>query len=95
MRRILILGGTAWLGRELARQLVDTGDHVTCLARGAAGPPPEGTDFIAADRDGTGAYDAVRGTAWDEVIEISWTRRALDAHLVVFRLRVPRRAGRR
>lgn len=72
MRRILILGGTAWLGRELAAQLVDGGDDVTCLARGTAGQPPGGTTFIAVDRADPGAYDAVRTGKWDEVIEISW-----------------------
>ena len=72
MRRILILGGTAWLGRELATQLLEGGDDVTCLARGTAGPPPPGVSFSAADRAEPGAYDAVRDTDWDEVIEISW-----------------------
>jgi 2'-hydroxyisoflavone reductase len=72
MRRVLILGGTAWLGRELAAQLVDGGDAVTCLARGVAGRPPSSVVFVAADRAEAGAYDAVRGTDWDEVIELSW-----------------------
>ncbi len=72
MSRILILGGTAWLGRELATQLVAGGHDVTCLARGTAGPPPPGAGLVAADRSVPGAYDAVRDSDWDEVVEISW-----------------------
>ncbi|MHA7208743.1 NAD-dependent epimerase/dehydratase family protein [Arthrobacter sp. MDT1-65] len=72
MSRILILGGTAWLGRKLATRFVAGGHDVTCLARGSAGPPPHGAGFVAVDRSEPGAYDDVSGIDWDEVVEISW-----------------------
>ena len=72
MRRVLILGGTAWLGRELAGALVARGDAVTVLARGEAGPPPSGTSFVQSDRLLPGAYAAVAGLPWDEVIELGY-----------------------
>jgi 2'-hydroxyisoflavone reductase len=72
MRRILILGGTAWLGRELAARFLEEGDEVTCLARGTGGPPPPGAAFIAVDRGTPAAYHAAAGQDWDEVVEISW-----------------------
>ena len=37
MAKILILGGTGWLGHALAEQYVAHDDDVTCLARGTSG----------------------------------------------------------
>ncbi|MDO5066085.1 MAG: NAD-dependent epimerase/dehydratase family protein [Propionibacteriaceae bacterium] len=70
--RILLLGGTAFLGRTIARHAVAAGVDVTCLARGTQ-PAPEQVTFITADRDDEHALDQVRDTIWDAVIDLTST----------------------
>ena len=69
--RILILGGTAFLSSEIARQAVAAGHRVTCLARGSAAEPPAGVRWVKADRSlGSDTYTEVTGD-WDAVIDVA------------------------
>jgi 2'-hydroxyisoflavone reductase len=81
MTKTLILGGTGWLGREIATQLVESGGEVTCLARGESGAAADGVRLIRVDRNDTDAYDAVRTDAWDDVIELSSESRFVEGAL--------------
>jgi nucleoside-diphosphate-sugar epimerase len=69
--RILILGGTAFLSAEIARQAVAAGHQTACLARGSAAEPPQGVQWLKADRSlGANSYAEVSGE-WDAVIEVA------------------------
>jgi nucleoside-diphosphate-sugar epimerase len=76
--RILVLGGTAWLGGEIVAAALASGHEVTCLARGESGRVPTGARFISADRDKSDAYARVVPSAsepsaerWHAVIDLS------------------------
>jgi nucleoside-diphosphate-sugar epimerase len=81
--RLLVLGGTAWLGRCIVSTALRLGHEVTCLARGASGDPPEGAVFVRADRGHDGALDAVAAKDWDAVVDVArqpgHVRRAVQA----------------
>lgn len=69
--RLLLLGGTGWLGGYLAQTALDRDHDVTCLARGESGTIPDGARLIRADRDRPDAYDALTDASWDVVLDVS------------------------
>lgn len=80
--RILVLGGTAFLSAEIARQAVSAGHEVLCLARGTQSAPPAGATWLQADRaEGPAAYaGAVHAGEWDAVVDVARDpRHALEA----------------
>lgn len=80
MRRVLVLGGTGWLGSDIARAAITDGTEVVCLARGESGSVPEGARFVKADRTHAGAYDELDGD-WDEVIELAYEPELVNSAL--------------
>ncbi|MDG6104785.1 NAD-dependent epimerase/dehydratase family protein [Dactylosporangium aurantiacum] len=70
--RILVLGGTVFLGRAIARQALAAGHDVTCAARGTSGDPVDGARFVTADRSRPGGLSNVEGT-FDAVVDVART----------------------
>lgn len=67
--RILLLGGTRWLGRTLAETALASGHRVTCVARGTQVAP--GAMLVRADRDVDDASATWAARDWDAVIDVA------------------------
>lgn len=48
--RVLVLGGTRFVGRAIAAELLAAGHEVVCVHRGRHGEPPPGADSLVCDR---------------------------------------------
>ena len=68
--KLLLLGGTRFLGRAIAVEALARGMEVTCLARGTS-DPPDGVAFVRADRNDDDALSPVAMQHWDAVIDVS------------------------
>ncbi|MGL3806904.1 NAD-dependent epimerase/dehydratase family protein [Paeniglutamicibacter sp. R2-26] len=70
MTKILVLGGTAWLGRTLCEMSLERGHEVHALARGSH-EFAAGTRSIISDRTQPDAYGGPAEHRWDLVIELT------------------------
>lgn len=68
--RILVLGGTQFVGRALVEAALATGDEITLFHRGQTNPDlfPE-AEHVLGDRDG--GLAALDGRTWDACIDVS------------------------
>lgn len=80
--RLLVLGGTRFLSREVATKAVARGWDVTCACRGESGTVPDGAEHLPWDRADE-APDALSRGTWDAVVDVtrlpSHARRAVAA----------------
>jgi nucleoside-diphosphate-sugar epimerase len=68
--RILVLGGTQFLGRAIAADAVARGHQVTCAARGITGAVPPGARLVPIDREAPNGLAALDQETFDAVVDV-------------------------
>ena len=68
--KVLVFGGTRFMGRYVAQALRDSGWSVTVANRGTRAAMPA-VESVCCDRSVPGALDALRGRTFDAVIDFS------------------------
>ena len=69
--RLLVLGGTRFLGRGVVEAALAAGDEVTTFTRGRSGEPPPAVEAIHGDRNQPDGLAPLRGRQWDAVVDTS------------------------
>lgn len=69
--RILVLGGTAFVGHTVATEAITRGHQVTCAARGVSGGVPEGAALVRVDRDAPDGLAPLTGESFDAVVDMA------------------------
>lgn len=67
----MVLGGTVYLSKAVAKAAVERGATVTVAARGASGEPPEGVEFVRIDRSSPEGVAPLEGRSFDAVVDVS------------------------
>ena len=79
--RVLVLGGTSFLSKEVAGNALRRGHEVVCAARGRTGAAPDGARLVVVDRDEPGGVEVLAGEKFDAVVDVAtalgWVRDAL------------------
>jgi 2'-hydroxyisoflavone reductase len=69
--RILVLGGTRFVGRAVVDQAVSRGHDVTTFTRGQHGEPRPGAEALHGDRTSEPDLRVLAGRDWDAVVDTS------------------------
>jgi 2'-hydroxyisoflavone reductase len=82
--RLLVLGGTVFVGHTVAAEALRRGHEVVCAARGTSGAVPDGANLVKVERNAEDGLDALAGESFDAVVDVAtvsypWVDRALRA----------------
>lgn len=82
--RLLVLGGTVFVGHTVAAEALRRGHDVVCAARGESGAVPDGARLVTVDRDAEDGLAPLAGQEFDAVVDVAtlshpWVTRALAA----------------
>jgi 2'-hydroxyisoflavone reductase len=71
--KLLVLGGTRFIGRHIVEALLEADHEVSVFARGKSPDElPPGVERLRGDRnDGVAGLDALRGRSWDGCVDVS------------------------
>jgi len=71
--RVLVLGGSRFVGRTIVEAALERGDEVSTLNRGVSRAPDAGVEALVADRtDAEAVRRAIGDGKWDAIID-TWT----------------------
>lgn len=85
--KILVMGGTRFIGKPLVAQLLAAGHQLTLFTRGRQ-PLPEGVEHLAGDRSDPAGLEPLSGRSFDVIIDSSG-RSGADSQAVVERTGAP------
>ncbi|WP_327090874.1 NAD-dependent epimerase/dehydratase family protein [Nonomuraea sp. NBC_01738] len=70
--RVLVIGGSAFLGRAIVAEALDRGHQVTTFNRGRSGEDAPGVEAVRGDREVTADLERLaEGRSWDFVVDSS------------------------
>jgi 2'-hydroxyisoflavone reductase len=67
--RLLVLGGTRFVGRSIIEVALARGIDVTSVSRGVTGEPPDGVTWVQADRTEPDSLRMLTSSSWDAVVD--------------------------
>lgn len=67
--RVLVIGGTVFVGRAVVAEALAMGAEVTVFNRGRSGPAADGVEQVTGDRTVPADLEALRGRPFDVVVD--------------------------